>query len=325
MHADEIHPQARAAMASQVDLSRLRRFGPKPLRLLARVANRWENRNPPEVGDVTDRTVPGPAGAIPVRVYRPRGGGPSPTVVFFHGGGFVLRSLESHDVLCRRLVRESDCTVVSVDYRLAPEHPFPAAVEDAYAATEWTAENADRLDSDGGLAVAGDSAGGTLAAVVSLMAADRGGPDVDHQTLVYPAVGANERRESVERHAGTVLSKEDLAWFRDCYFESDVDRRNPYADPMHARDCSGVAPATVVTAGFDPLRDGGAAYAERLVSEGISVRFENYEDMVHGFATMYEVDRSRELVADVAADLREAFESKSESESKSDTAGGGDA
>ncbi|ELZ32930.1 Triacylglycerol lipase [Halogeometricum pallidum JCM 14848] len=307
MHADEIHPQAREAMAAQSDLSRLRRLGPKPLRLLARAANWWQNRDPPAVGGVEDRTIPGPAGKIPVRVYRPRGDGPSPTVVFFHGGGFVLGSLGSHDILCRRLVRESDCAVVSVDYRLAPEHPFPAAVEDAYAATEWAAENPDFLGSDRGLAVVGDSAGGTLAAVVSLMAADRGGPDIDHQALVYPAVGADERHESVERHAGTVLSKADLTWFRDCYFESDIDERNPYADPMHARDCSGVAPATVVTAGFDPLRDGGTAYAERLVSEGVPVRYENYEDMVHGFATMYEVDRSRELVADLAADLRGAF------------------
>ncbi len=277
-----------------------------------RVTDWFQNRNPPAVGATEDRTVPGPAGSLPVRIYRPDGTGPFPTVVFFHGGGFVFGGLESHDLLCRHLVRESGCVVVAVDYRLAPEHPFPAAVEDAYAATEWAAAHPGALDSTGQLAVVGDSAGGALAAVVSLMAAERDGPAVDYQVLVYPGVGLDEDHPSAQAHTGIVLHEEDLEWFRECYYGSDVHLRNPYADPINAGDLGGVAPATVVTAGFDPLRDGGKAYAERLVADGVAVRYENYEDMIHGFATNLGadgIDRAHEAVAHIADDLRDAFDS----------------
>ena len=268
---------------------------------------RLRNRNPPSVGRTVDRTIPGPAGDLDVRLYLPDADGPCPTVVFFHGGGYVLGSIATHDWLCRHLVRESRCAVLSVDYRLAPEHPFPAAVEDAYAAVEWTAANPDAVAGDGRLAVAGDSAGGTLAAVATLVAAECDGPEIDYQALLYPGVGVDEDQPSIREHTGIVLSEADLRWFRDCYYESEIHERNPYADPTNADDVSGVAPATVVTAGVDPLRDGGRAYAEQLVHDGVDTRYVNYESMVHGFMTLRDVDRARDAIADVGDDLRDAL------------------
>lgn len=307
-----MHPEAEAMLErrQRFGLAPLHEHGARRLRLLSRVTDWFRNRNPPTVGSVTDRTILGPAGELPVRIYRPAGDGPTPTLVFFHGGGYVLGNLDSHDLFCRHLVRESGRTVLSVDYRLAPEHPFPAAVEDAYRATEWAAESPGELEGDGRLAVVGDSAGGALAAIVSLMAAERDGPEIGYQALLYPGIGIDEGQESIEEHAGIVLSKGDLEWFQECYFDSEIHRRNPYADPINACDLSGVPPATVVTAGFDPLRDGGRAYAERLVADGVAVRYTDYGDMIHGFATELGssgLDRAHEVVREVAADLDDAF------------------
>ncbi|NHN59120.1 MULTISPECIES: alpha/beta hydrolase [Halorussus] len=307
MHADEIDPQARAAVERQdrFPLPHSRR-GLKLLRLITRPAMWIQNRNPPSVGATVDRTIPGPAGDLDARLYLPDEGS-FPTVVFFHGGGFVLGSIETHDWLCRHLVRESRCAVLSVDYRLAPEHPFPAAVEDAYAAVEWVAANPGAVRGTGAIAVAGDSAGGNLAAVAALMAAERDGPEIDYQALLYPGVGVEEDQRSVREHGGIVLDQTDLEWFRKCYYVNEIHERNPYADPTNADDVSGVAPATLVTAGYDPLRDGGKAYAEQLVRDGVPTRYRNYEDMVHGFMTLRDVDRTREAIADVADDLSDAL------------------
>ncbi|MXR43344.1 alpha/beta hydrolase fold domain-containing protein [Halobaculum sp. WSA2] len=307
MHADEIDPQARAAVERQ-DRFPLphSRYGLKLLRLLTRPVTWVQNRSPPSVGAVVDRTIPGPDGNLDARLYLPDCDGPFPTVVFFHGGGFVLGSIGTHDWLCRHLTRESGCAVCSVDYRLAPEHPFPAAVEDAAAAVEWAAANPDAVGGTGTVAVAGDSAGGNLAAVVALMAAEGDGPEIAHQTLLYPGVGVDPDQPSVRDHGGIVLSEADIEWFGDCYYGSDIHRRNPYADPTNAGDVSGVAPATVVTAGFDPLRDGGRAYAEQLVRDGVATRYVNYEDMVHGFMTMRGVDRTHEAIAMVADEIADA-------------------
>ncbi|MFC4359140.1 alpha/beta hydrolase fold domain-containing protein [Halobium salinum] len=309
MQSDEIDPQAKAAVERQdrFPLPHSRR-GVKLLRLLTRPAMWVRNRDPPSVGATVDRTIPGPAGDLDTRLYLPDTDGPFPTVVFFHGGGFVYGSIATHDWLCRHLTRESGCAVLSVDYRLAPEHPFPAAVEDAYAAVEWAAANPGAVGGTGELAVAGDSAGGNLAAVVALMAAERDGPDLAHQTLLYPGVGVENDQQSVRENAGIVLSEADLDWFSRCYYVNDIHRRNPYADPTNAGDLSGVAPATVVTAGYDPLRDGGKAYAEQLVRDGVPTRYENYGDMVHGFLTLRGVDRTREAISDIGADLADAFE-----------------
>ncbi len=306
VQADEIDPQAKAALDRQRFSLPHSRLGLKLLRPVARLAAKYGNRNPPAVGSVTDLTIPGPDGELRARRYRPADAGDGPTVVFFHGGGYVFGGLETHDVLCRRLARESGCAVLSVAYRLAPENPFPAAVEDAYAATEWAASNPGSLGGAEGLAVAGDSAGGTLAAIVALMAAERGGPDLAHQALIYPATGAEEEQESVRQNAGIVLNEGDLRFFEKCYYGSEIHQRNPYADPARADDLSGVAPATVVTAGFDPLRDAGKRYAEQLLADGVDVRYENYPAQVHGFATM-EIDAAETVASRVGRDLGDAL------------------
>ncbi|MFO8114808.1 MAG: alpha/beta hydrolase [Halorubrum sp.] len=308
MNADAIDPQAKAAVERDARFPLPHsRWGVKLARLLTGPIMRVRNRNPPAVGRTVDGTVPGPDGALDARLYLPDADGPFPTVVFFHGGGFVFGSVATHDWLCRQLTRESGCAVLSVDYRLAPEHPFPAAVADAYAAVEWAADNPDALAGTGRVAVAGDSAGGALAAVAALMAAERDGPALAYQALLYPGVGVDPEQPSVRDHAGIVLDEADLDWFAECYYDDEIHRRNPYADPTNAGDVSGVAPATVVTAGFDPLRDGGRAYAEQLVRDGVPMRYVNYEAMVHGFMTLREVDRALEAVADVADDLADAL------------------
>jgi len=308
MQADEMDPQAKQAAKRREEspLPHSRR-GLKLSRLLSRPVMWFQNRNVPSVGATMDRTIPGPAGDLDVRLYLPDADGPFPTVVFFHGGGYVVGSIATHEWLCRHLTRESRCAVLSVDYRLAPEHPFPAAVEDAYAAVEWAAANTDAVHGNGQVAVAGDSAGGTLAAVAALMAAERDGPDIEYQTLLYPYLGVEEDQHSVKEHTGIVISEADLEWFRECYFESEIHERNPYADPTNACDVSGVAPATVVTAGFDPLRDGGKAYAEQLFRDGVPTRYENYEAMIHGFMTFRDIDRAQDAIVDIAGDLADAL------------------
>jgi acetyl esterase len=307
MDDKDLHPQAEEMVRRQ---QRILRFLPsqsvRVLRLLTRLGARF--RDAPPVADVTDHTISGPDSEIPIRVYRPEGETPFPTVVYFHGGGFVSGSLDSHDAVCRYLARESGCVVVSVEYRLAPEHPFPAAVEDAIAATEWVGEHTEALGGTGALAVVGDSAGGNLAAVTTLAARDRGGPEIDYQVLLYPGVGTREEQESVAENDGLVLSREDIEWFSECYYGSEITRMNPYADPSRACDLSGLPPATVLTAEFDPLRDGGVAYAEQLRDAGVEVRHVDYEGMIHGFVSMTDqIDRATEAIEDVAEDLQAAL------------------
>jgi acetyl esterase len=315
--ADEPHADVRRVMEQRESFRPLPlpTLGARGARLLTKLGQWFQDGDPPPVGAATDLPVPGPADDVPVRRYRPRGSGPFPTVVCYHGGGWVLGDLDTHDRFCRHLTVESGCEVVSVDYRRAPEHPFPAAVEDAYAALEWAGAGPDALEPDGTLAVVGDSAGGNLAAVAALMADERDGPALDYQVLVYPVVATDEDDPSM-KHTGYVLEAGDLAWFDDCYYGSDLHHRNPYADPMQACDLSGVAPATVLTAGFDPLRDGGLAYARRLESDDVPVRVRNYPEMVHGFVTMLseseDVDRAHEAVATIGSDLRRASGLESE-------------
>jgi acetyl esterase len=312
LEADEPHPDVRRVMA---DRERFRPFplptmGARVTRALTKLGLWLQETDPPAIDGTADRTIDGPDGTIAVRRYRPTGPGPYPTVVHYHGGGFVLGDLDTADLYCRYLTAESDCEVVSVDYRRAPEHPFPAAVVDAYAALEWAAGDPAVLDGDGTLAVTGDSAGGTLAAVVALLARDRDGPHIDHQALVYPSVDTREDDSSMA-HTGYVLGEADLEWFFDCYYGHDIHLENPYADPAAACDMSGLPPATVLTAGFDPLRDGALRYARRLDEAGVPVTVRNYPEMVHGFVTMLseteDVDRAHDAVGELGADLRDAL------------------
>jgi acetyl esterase len=266
-----------------------------------------------DVATVENFEIQGPDGALPVRLYQPDGDGPHPVLVYFHGGGFVLGSLETHDALCRSITNAADCAVLSVDYRLAPEDPFPAAVEDARAAVSWVAEHGEHIDADTDrIAVGGDSAGANLSAATTLAVQDQDGPDLAHQVLIYPAVSSpvvDEEFDSYEENAeGYFLETESMEWFVDQYVQDEIHLRNEYFAPLLAADLSDVPPATILTAEFDPLRDEGAAYADRLEADGVEVTHEHYEDMIHGFATMIGVvDAAEDAVERIAADLDGAF------------------
>ena len=257
---------------------------------------------------VEDRRIPGPAGEIPVRIYTPEGQGPLPVLVFFHGGGWVVGNLETHDDICRVLARAVPALVVSVDYRLAPEHPFPAGVEDSYAALCWVAENAAAIGGDPTrLAVGGDSAGGNLAAVVSLLARDRGGPKLAHQLLVYPATELGGDTVSIrENGSGYLLTHDAMVWFYNHYISAQ-ERLLPHASPLLAPDLGGLPPATVIPAEFDPLRDEGEASAARLRESGVPVELTRYDGMIHGFFTMLMFRQAQEAIESATSALRRSF------------------
>lgn len=260
--------------------------------------------------EVQNLLIEGPGGDLPIRLYHPDADGPVPIMVYIHGGGWVRGSPDVSDGLCHQLAMEVGCLVLSVDYRLAPEHPFPAAVEDTYAAVTWASEHADHYNGDPDrIAVGGSSAGGNLSAVVSLLARDRGFPDIAHQVLIYPVTDHAFDTQSYEEHADDpILSKQSMQWYWDHYLARDLDGRHPYASPLQARDVSGLPSATVITAGFDPLRSEGKAFAERLDEAGVSVTYENYEDMPHIFILFPELERSRECRELIVEELRDAFE-----------------
>jgi acetyl esterase len=259
---------------------------------------------------VQDRTIPGPAGAIPVRVYTPHGTGPHPLLVYFHGGGWVIGNLDTHDGVCRELAHGAGCVVMSVDYRLAPEHKFPAAPDDCYAATAWAGQHAAEIGADARrIAVAGDSAGGNLTCVVALMARDKGGPRLCFQLPIYPATShALDMPSYVENATGYLLETEAMVWFWGHYLPTHADGEHVYASPLRAQDLRGLPPALVITAEFDPLRDEGEAYAKRLKDAGVPTRLRRFDGMIHGFFGMSGImDQAKTAIAESCAALRKAF------------------
>lgn len=267
---------------------------------------------PEEVASVEDRQIEGAHGAIPVRIYTPEGSGPFPVLVFFHGGGFIIGDIATYDPLCRKLTNAAHCITVSVDYHLAPEEKFPAAVDDAYAATCWVAKECATFHGDPTrIAVAGDSAGGNLAAVVSLMARDQGGPSLVYQVLIYPVTDARGQAPSItENGDGYLLTKETMLWFTQHYLHNDDEKLNPLASPLLASDLSNLPPALVITAEFDPLRDEGEIYADRLKAAGVPITVTRYNGMIHLFLSMAGVvDQGKEAFAQIARELRKAFSS----------------
>jgi acetyl esterase len=253
------------------------------------------------VARIEDREVPGPEGTVPVRIYTPDDPGPG-TFVFFHGGGWVVGNLDTHDVMCRAFAARTPCRVIAVDYRLAPDHPYPAALLDAWAATAWTLHTA-----TGPVAVGGDSAGGNLAAVVALRARDRGFPLV-LQVLLYPVTDAAMDTGSYEEYAdGYRLTRNSMRWYWG-HYRGDADPADPELSPLRAPELAGVAPAFVTTAEFDPLRDEGEAYAERLRAAGVPVTSKRYDGLIHGFYTLGgHLDATSPAYDDVAAALRAVF------------------
>ncbi|WP_251552528.1 alpha/beta hydrolase [Neobacillus muris] len=265
---------------------------------------------PEEVAKVENRTIPGPAGEIPVRIYTPAGEGPFPVLVYCHGGGWVIGNLDTMDGPCRMLANKAGCVVISVDYRLAPEHKFPAAAEDAYAAVKWVAENASAIQGDANrIAIGGDSAGGNLTAVTALMAREKGGPSLACQLLIYPVTNHSYETESYQENAeGYFLTKNMMIWFWNHYLRNEQDGLNPYASPLKAGDLSGLPPALVITAGFDPLRDEGEAYGDLLKEAGVPVEATRYDGMIHGFFGMPGIlDDSKKAIDQAANALKRAF------------------
>lgn len=277
-----------------------------------------DEEEPESVGDVEETSICGPGGEIPIRVYTPDGEGPFPTLVYFHGGGWVVGDLDTYDSIARALTNRAGATVALVGYRKGPEHPFPAAVEDAIAATRWASNNADAVGGDPDrIAVGGESAGGTLTAVVALEARDREDVSLSHQSVIYPAMNlvSFDTRSYQQNARGYWLERDTMKWYRKRYLRDEFDRRNVYASPQLARDLSGLPPATVVTCGYDPLRDDGFAYAEQLEEDGVPVDHTNFEAMSHDFFNMHllddpfpNVERAEDGFKVVAAGLRDAFD-----------------
>ncbi len=312
-----LHPQARALLdlVESLDVPPMQRLTPQEARDAYRDRRYYLQPDPPAVAEVREFPADTPHGvAVPLRAYRPAGSAADavlPVLVYFHGGGWTIGDLETHDVLCRELANGAGCTVVSVDYRVAPEARFPAAVDDCIAATRWVRAHAAELKVDPArLAVGGDSAGGNLAAVVCIDARDAGDqPPIVFQLLVYPATDMRSEAASHRTNGqGYLLTNELVRYYHDHYIDDvrhDLDWR---ASPLLAEDLAGVPPAFVMTAGYDPLRDEGLAYAQRLTEDGVRTTHVCFERQIHGFITMGRVlDEANAAVAMCADELRRAF------------------
>jgi acetyl esterase len=311
-----LHPEVR------VLLEAMDAQGAAPLETLDPITARADRLEPmkalggePDVlGRVEDLSVPGPGGNVLLRVYASEHGGIRPALIYFHGGGFVFGNLDTHDAACRAIAKESGAVVISVDYRLAPEHKFPAAVEDSYAATIWVRQNAAKLGIDPGcISVGGDSAGGNLATVVAIRCRDAGGPALASQVLIYPVTDVSSFDTDSHRDfaEGYFLTRAAMNWFTGHYVRSADVTRHPEVSPLLAPDVSGLPPALVITAEFDPLRDEGEAYAHRLRQAGVPVTISRYPGMVHGFVSMRGVlAGGRQAIQEVAEFTRSIAKSR---------------
>ena len=297
-----LHPTLAAMLAKTADMPAINTVPVATIR--AGDNTRYLTGLPADVvHSVEDRVITGPRGDIPIRIYRPDAEPMRPVTVFFHGSGFVICSIESHDGMCRQICRRSGSVVVSVDYRLAPENKFPAAPDDCFAATRWVAENAATFGGDASrLAVAGDSAGGNMAAVVALRARDEGGPALRAQLLLYPVTDhpSVQRPSYTERATGYGLTRDAMVWFWDHYLAHPDDGAHPHASPARAESLKGLPPAYVITGEYDPLRDEGEHYATLLREAGVPVEYVRYDDMNHGFLFWVDVIDSSTQAMDAA-------------------------
>jgi acetyl esterase len=265
------------------------------------------------VHEIRDLSIPGPAGPLAARVYRPATPGTPAVLVYFFGGGWSLGTLDTSDAVCRMITNRAGCVTISVSYRLAPEHKFPCAVDDCYAGISWIAANAAEIGVDATrIAVGGDSSGGNLAAAVTLLSRERGGPPLVHQLLVYPnteyGADTESMRQVTDKH---FFNPNAIAWYWGMYLRSAEDGASPLASPLRAGDLSGLPPATVITAEYDPLRDEAEEYARKLTAVGVPTEIIRYDGMMHGFFTMVGIlDPARDAVTTAADRLRRAFTSK---------------
>ena len=262
------------------------------------------------VNHVENIEIPGLTKNIPIRLYYPEGTPPFPVIVYFHGGGWVVGDLDTHNAICHALAKTSGCLVAAVHYRRAPEHPCPAAIEDAYAAACWVAEMANTIQADGNrIAVLGESAGGALAAAVAILARDKGGPQICFQALIYPITNYNFETSSYRRNAeGYILTRKKMIWYWEQYLKDKKMAENPSVSPLRADDLRNLPPALVLAAEYDPLYDDGIAYAKKLEAAGVPVKLSCYGGMIHGFFRMTtRVDKAREALDEVSKAIREAL------------------
>jgi acetyl esterase len=313
MHLDQ---QTESFLAAGKDSPPLYQMSVADARLALSEMSRMAGGAPVAVGAYQARMVVSPAGPIPVRIYWPEQGAdatPRPLLLFFHGGGFALGDASTHDAICRSLCTNGGVIVINVDYRRSPEHKFPAAPEDCYAVLRWAAAKADSLSARADrIAVAGDSAGGNLAAVVTQMARDRDGPAIAYQVLIYPVVDMDLLLDTRSRRtfgeSGYVLTRKDMAWLTDMYVTSSEDLKNPYVSPLHAASFAGLPPALIITAGCDPLCDEGKMYADRLAAAGVATEYICYENTVHGFVSFSGVvDLGKQALALIGQRLAKIF------------------
>ena len=302
-----VHPQAQAVLDMMAAANFQLTGDPQAVRDMMAMTPR-----PPgeEVASVEDRTLSLNGESIPVRIYRPASDSkPRPVLMWFHGGGWVIGNLDSADFAARMLTNASGCVVISVDYRLAPEHKFPAAADDCFAATQWVVEHADELGVDASkVAVGGDSAGGNLAAVVAQLAKEAGGPAIAYQALVYPVTHFSFATPSYEANAeGYLLTKASMEWFWGHYLGNEGDGEHVKASPLLHADLAGLPPAIVITAEYDPLRDEGEAYAEALRKAGVSVESKRYDGQIHGFFANPAIDDGMAAARQVGAVLASAL------------------
>ncbi|WKN45581.1 alpha/beta hydrolase [Tunicatimonas pelagia] len=262
------------------------------------------------VSSTKDTVVLSAEGEIPIRLYYPSSTDNLPIIVYYHGGGFVFGTLNEYDLLCAKLAQKASALVVSVDYRLAPEYPYPAAAQDAYTALQWVYQNAQTIGGDSTrIAVAGDSAGGNLATVASLMARDSSQHFIDYQVLLYPATQSLDLTTVSHQNFGEGygITTRQIDWYIEQYLPNEADRYEAYASPLLAEDLSNLPPALVVLAGFDPLKTEGQQYAEKLQTAGVPVKLQTYESMIHGFANIHEFPQSDELLDEIAVALASVF------------------
>ena len=310
-----LHPQAKALLEliARVGLPATHTLSPPDARAMYRERRFFTQPAAPEVGRITELQADGPHGAIPLRAYRPAGCADAqtlPVLVYFHGGGWVIGALDTHDPLCRELANASGCAVVAVDYRMGPEHRFPAAVDDCIAATRWVRRHAHDLQLDASrLAVGGDSAGGNLATVVAIAARDAGDLPIAFQLLISPATDMRRTAPShVSNGQGYLLTSDTIGYFHDHYIADAAQDLDWRASPLLHDDLSKLPPALLLTAGYDPLRDEGLAYSQALTEAGNRVTHICFERQIHGFITMGKViDEANAAVAICAAELRRAL------------------
>lgn len=312
----ELHPELRElatekrAEGTHVGSSQLSVSGARRLQRETIERIGWLD-DPEPVGNVRNYSIAVDGGEIPVRVYTPDGEGPFPILLWLHGGGWVRDSIDGNDPICRTLTNRGECAVVSVGYRLAPEHPFPVGLEDCYTALEWVHGNHEVVLGDPDrIGVGGKSAGGNLTIALSLLVRDRNGPEIGHQFPCVPILDRPRGTDSYEENSeGAGLSRADMEWYWDHYVRSSIDVGNRYAAPLQARDLSALPPATVVTAGFDPLRDDGIEYVSRLEDADVPVTHHHYPDMAHNVTSSafhYQgIGRTREAVETVGDTLRD--------------------